>query len=272
MTSRLSKLEVAQYLNRLQFKHDVLPNEATLCALHVAHLRHIPFENFDIRLGRALDLNTYKLFEKLIIGRRGGICYELNGLLSALLRTLGFAVSILSARVFDGNKPGPDFDHLLLLVLLGEKKLIVDVGFGDAFLQPLDLGKKGFTQKDSNYAIDRQDDVYVMIKRDTAGEIKRQYAFHLEQQDMSAFNAMCHFHQISIASHFTQKSIFSIANENGRTTISNGRLIKTNMTQRSEWAITDAMHFANILQQEFACSAQASADLSVLFSPSSPIE
>jgi N-hydroxyarylamine O-acetyltransferase len=73
---------------------------------------------------------------------------------------------------------------------------------------------------------------------------------------------MCQFHQTSATSHFTQKSICSIATENSRTTISNGRLIKTNASQKIEFAIIDAAHYANILQQEFGFSAQGSADLS----------
>ena len=51
---------------------------------------------------------------------------------------LGFAVVMLSARVFDGGQPGPDFDHLVLLIEV-EERLIADVGFGDSFLGPLRL-------------------------------------------------------------------------------------------------------------------------------------
>ncbi|MBX9868382.1 MAG: arylamine N-acetyltransferase, partial [Burkholderiaceae bacterium] len=265
MINRLSEIEVKQYLQRLRFEFDGVSNEANLCALQSAHLRHIPFENLDIHQGKSLDLNTHKLFEKLILARRGGICYELNGLFSTLLSTLGFTVSMLSARVFSGDDLGPNFDHMLLLVTAVGKKFIVDVGFGDSFLMPLDLDKEGFTQSDSNYAIDWQDSAYVLIKRDVVGEMRRQYRFTLEEYDIAAFDAMCQFHQTSATSHFTQKSICSIATENGRTTISNGRLIKTDVSQKIEFAIIDAAHYANILQQEFGFSAQGSADLTENF-------
>lgn len=261
MINRLSEIEVKQYLQRLQLEFDGVPNEASLCALQIAHLRHIPFENLDIRHGKALDVSTHKLFEKLILARRGGICYELNGLFSALLSTLGFTVSLLAARVFSADNLGPNFDHMLLLVTTAERKFIVDVGFGDSFLMPLDLDKRGFTQSDGSYAVDWQDSAYLLIKRDVAGEMRRQYTFTLEEYDIAAFDAMRQFHQTSATSHFTQKSICSIATERGRTTISNGRLIKTNAAQKIEFAIVDVAHYANILQQEFGFSAQELADL-----------
>ena len=85
--------------------------------MHRAHLLAVPFENLDIHLGRPISLDQDALFGKIVTRRRGGFCYELNGLFALLLRELGFEVTLLSAGVAraDGGF-GPEFDHLTLLV------------------------------------------------------------------------------------------------------------------------------------------------------------
>ena len=47
--------------------------------------------------------------------RRGGFCYELNGLFRRLLAELGFSVSIASGRVYiaSDDRFSPEFDHMV---------------------------------------------------------------------------------------------------------------------------------------------------------------
>lgn len=91
----------------------------------------IPFENFDILLGRTIDLDAEHLIDKLVRSRRGGYCFELNGLfLQAMLRT-GYEARALLARADVAGKP-TGRGHQLNLVTIGERQWIVDVGFGGA--------------------------------------------------------------------------------------------------------------------------------------------
>ena len=115
------------------------PSIDLLRALHRAHLFTVPFENLDIGLKREIICNEARIVHKIVNERRGGFCYELNGAFAALLRALGFRVTLLSARVAreDGSY-GPEFDHLTLRVDLDEPWL-ADVGFGEGFLEPLRL-------------------------------------------------------------------------------------------------------------------------------------
>jgi N-hydroxyarylamine O-acetyltransferase len=132
----------AAYLKRLGFHRHDGPTLESLAALQRAHLEHIPFENLDIHLGNPVILDEELLYEKIVNRHRGGFCYELNGLFAALLEALGYGVTRLSARVFDDGEPGPEFDHLLLLVDLKAEAgwcYLVDVGFGEAFRVPLRL-------------------------------------------------------------------------------------------------------------------------------------
>lgn len=77
-----------------------------LRSLHRAHALGIPFENLDPVLGSVPSLDPADLEAKLVHGGRGGYCYEQNTLLAAVLRQLGFTVTLLTARVTLGAAPG----------------------------------------------------------------------------------------------------------------------------------------------------------------------
>ena len=114
-------MEVKAYLERIGYRGPLAPTADTLRRLHVAHLLTVPFENLSIHAGERIVLDDVSLFDKLVTRRRGGFCYELNGLFAALLRELGFQVEMLSARVANREGVfGPEFDHMALLVKLEE--------------------------------------------------------------------------------------------------------------------------------------------------------
>src|SRR4029079_9045877 len=92
-------MDIQAYLDRNDYHGPLDPNAETLRALHVAHLLAVPFENLNIGVGWPIVLDEAALFDKIVVRRRGGFCYELNGLFAALLRGLGFQVTMLSAGV-----------------------------------------------------------------------------------------------------------------------------------------------------------------------------
>src|ERR1700722_7100901 len=95
----VAMLNVSAYLDRIAYAGSREPSANTLRALHRAHMLAVPFENLDIHIGRPIVCDEAGFFHKLIDERRGGFCYELNGAFAASLRTLGFEVTLLSARV-----------------------------------------------------------------------------------------------------------------------------------------------------------------------------
>src|SRR6516164_4638735 len=132
-------LEISAYLDRIKYSGSSDPTAETLRALHRAHLFSVPFENLDISLGRKIVIDEAAILNKVVYLRRGGFCYELNCAFAQLLRALNYEVTLLSARVARPNgAEGPEYDHLTLRVDLDEPWL-VDVGFGDSFLEPLRL-------------------------------------------------------------------------------------------------------------------------------------
>src|SRR4051812_10193641 len=95
----MTTLDVHAYLERIRYHGPLDPTAETLRRLQVAHLLSVPFENLSIHWGEPIELDDEALFEKIVVRRRGGFCYELNGLFATLLRALGFDVAMLSAGV-----------------------------------------------------------------------------------------------------------------------------------------------------------------------------
>jgi N-hydroxyarylamine O-acetyltransferase len=93
-------VNIEKYLERISFQDEIQINPGVLAALHRSHILNIPFENLDIHYGRKIILDLNQIEQKIIANRRGGFCYELNGLFGALLSQLGFEVKLISARVF----------------------------------------------------------------------------------------------------------------------------------------------------------------------------
>lgn len=243
-------MDIDRYLERIRYQGSLQPTAATLRALHEAHLLAVPFENLDIGLGCAIKLDQDSLWEKIVERRRGGFCYELNGLFALLLREIGFRVELLSAGVANGSGGfNPDFDHLTLLVHL-EEDWLADVGFGESFRQPLrlqpDLAQK---QEWGRYRLVRDGEDWLFEEWRDAW--KPGYRFTLQSRTMSDFSVRCLYHQISPESHFTQHSTCSLATSYGRITLSNMRLITTRHGAREERRVMDQEEYRALLLERF---------------------
>jgi arylamine N-acetyltransferase len=136
MTTYVSDaVDLAAYFDRIGHHGPTDPTVDTLHALVAAHNRSIPFENLDPLLGIPVaDLSAAALTDKLVHRRRGGYCYEQNGLMGYVLDELGFAVERLAGRVvwMNPNGPLPAQTHQVLSVTVPgvDGPLLVDVGFG----------------------------------------------------------------------------------------------------------------------------------------------
>lgn len=245
-------MRLEDYLQRIGYHGPLVPTAETLLALHHAHLLAVPFENLDIHLGRPIVPDEAAFFHKIVAAGRGGFCYELNGLFAALLRELGFDVTLLSARVARANGDfGPEFDHLLLLVQL-EERWLADVGFGECFREPLQLDDPGEqSQPWGVYRLTRDGDDWTYWSRDAAQIWQAQYQLTLQPRQLGDFAEMCHYMQTSPQSHFTQKRICSLATPQGRISISDTRFIVTEHGQRQERELTGQIEYEAALRQYF---------------------
>jgi len=253
-------LNIKAYLERINYHGSLAPGAETLRELQVAHLLAVPFENLSIHAKQPIVLEDDVLFTKIVENRRGGFCYEANGLFAALLRALGFDVAMLSAEVANAEGEfGPNFDHMALMVspmVSSAQRWLVDVGFGDSFLEPLLLDERGEqVQGSRGYRILSDGTHLVLMRRDEGDEWKRQYRFTLQTYTYADYAEMCRYHQTSPQSHFTRSRICSRATEEGRITLSEMRFITTSKSgarqARQERTLTTEEEYADVLRDQF---------------------
>ncbi len=249
-------MNIPTYLARLNYTNSVKPDAETLHGLQLAHLLNVPFENLDIGLKRPIQLSEEALWKKIIVHKRGGFCYELNGLFARLLKQIGFDVTYLNARVFnrEGNL-GIDFDHLALLVRIPQEstRWLADVGFGDSFNKPLSLDLPDEqVQGLRSYRLDQTTEGYITWQKNYDGKWERQYFFDLQPRDFPAdYETACLYHQTSLESGFTRRSIISKATPDGRVSLEAGRLIVTTNGQREERLVANQEEYQALLKDLF---------------------
>lgn len=132
MTDPAAAIDLDAYCARIGYAGPRVATLDVLRDIHFAHSTMIPFENLDALAKRPIRLDMASLQKKLIAGRRGGYCFEVNALFVAALRAIGFEVTTLIGRVrwkapveVETNR-----SHMLSVVDLPEGRFLVDIGFG----------------------------------------------------------------------------------------------------------------------------------------------
>lgn len=167
------------------------------------HVRTVPFENLDVQLGRPVVMDPDACYDKVVHRRRGGWCFELNGVLSWALREIGFDVVRLSGGVrrdVAGDKQMGN--HLCLLVRM-DRPYLVDVGFGSSLSQPLPLEASTHEQSPYHLTLSNMNDGYWRFSERTGGD-PFSYDFRTNAADESRFADHCAWLQTHADSPFVQ--------------------------------------------------------------------
>jgi len=236
------------YLARIGYRGAIDPSPALLADLQLAHLLTVPFENLSIHTGEDIRLHPDWLFDKVVRRRRGGFCYELNGLFAELLVDLGFPVERLAARVFrDDGSLGIAFDHLCLRVTAGGQAWLVDVGFGDSFTAPLALDDPR-DQDDGRrrYRIEPEGDERILW----AGT-RRSYRFGLTPLALGDFEPGRRYHTTSPESPFTARRLITLLTPDGRVTLRDDRLIVTTGDDKRDEPVADPADWRRLAAARF---------------------
>ncbi len=255
-------MNIPAYVERLHFTQIIKPDVDSLRELQLAHLRNVSFENLDIGLKRVIRIDEPAIWNKLIVNKRGGFCYELNGLFAWLLKQIGFDVTYLNARDYHeaDDTFGIDFDHLVLMVCVPNQsaRWLVDVGWGDTFTQPLDIDNADWQQQGLRaYRLEPFRDGYQLWQRESEEKVERQYYFDLTPHQFPAeYEAACHYHQTSPRSIFTRNRIISRLTEDGRVSLDNDRLIVTTNGRREEISLQNEAEFHVLLKKYFDITLQ----------------
>ena len=217
-------MNIDQYLQRIQISDKPEKTLAFLEKLQFHHVTQVPFENLDILQNIPLSLEISDLYDKIVHQKRGGVCYELNGLFHAFLVHLGFHAQLIAGTVYYGDHWGTKETHATILVTLESNNYLVDVGFGgNSPRKPIPLTGKTVQDIDGEYRIipystPKQTNVYALQKKEQK-DWQYLYRFRTHQWNLDDFSSTCEFIQQSPDSPFNRGYFLMNVTENGRKTL-----------------------------------------------------
>ncbi|XP_076819051.1 arylamine N-acetyltransferase, pineal gland isozyme NAT-10-like [Clavelina lepadiformis] len=224
------RMDTQKYLDRIKYNGTLDTSSTTLKKLCICHASNVPFEMFDMFGGQRKTLDLEKIYNNIVLKRRGGLCYENNGLFSWLLKNLGFDVKLIQAQLFIGTKFSPKFDHLVMMVHCSDgMEWLTDVTFGDKiFINPLKFEElTEQSQHNGVYRIRKFDEEFFVVERRVKRLINGReknlipgtwqilYKFDTAPRKFEDFQKMCDYHQDSEESFLKYNTISCLLNEDG---------------------------------------------------------
>lgn len=213
-------IDLDRYFERIGYEGGRTPSLDVFRAIHRAQALHVPFENIDIRMGRRIALDPDALFEKIVTRRRGGYCFELNGILQHVLRALGFDVTPLAARVIYSVPPDMRMPktHMLMLVDVDGERWLGDVGFGAfGLVDPIPFVIDRESESGGETFRIRGDGApFFMLEARVDGAWNDIYEFTLEPQHDVDYRMANWYTSTSPDSRFTQRLVVTRNDEQGR--------------------------------------------------------
>ena len=232
-------MDVDAYLRRIGMCEPPFPNLGGLRALHRAHLLAIPFENLSVQLGHRVTTEIGPIFEKIVEKRRGGWCYEMNGLFGWALQQLGFDVTRTAAGVM--REAGGDTtigNHLTLQIHLREGPYLADVGFGDGPLEPFPIRAGEFSDGRFAFALSQPEPGWWRLHNHPHGGANS-FDFRIAPADESLLASKCAHLQTSEMSPFVQNLVCQRYTPEGFVTL-RGRVLRRLTSDGSEDRLLDS--------------------------------
>ncbi|RXT13490.1 arylamine N-acetyltransferase [Ammoniphilus sp. CFH 90114] len=215
-------MDIKQYFGRIQAQERKSLDLDYLAHLQRCHVLNIHFENLDIMKKKRLSLESARLYEKLILDKRGGVCYELNGSFYLLLKKIGFHPTLFAGTVFQGDGSwGMENGHLFSIVDLEDNRYLVDVGFGGHSPRlPVPLNGVEVEDVDGSYRVEHAEEQSTLQKK-IDGDWKVLYRFRLSEPLPSLESAQpsCVLTETSPQSFFNKVYFLSRVMEEGRVTL-----------------------------------------------------
>jgi N-hydroxyarylamine O-acetyltransferase len=230
-------IDLDAYFRRIGFSGPAAPDRATLDALHRLHPQAIAFENLDPLLGVPVRLDPAAIESKLVRSGRGGYCYEHNLLFMHVLKTLGFSVHGLGARVLWGVPEGAVTAraHMLLCVDLDGSRHIVDVGFGGTTpTSSIRLDVEG-AQRTAHepFRLVRSGDEF-LLQAGTGETWRSLYRFDLQEQFLPDYEMVNWYQCTSPDSYFTRNLMAARPVAGARYALRNAELSVHHLDGRNE--------------------------------------
>jgi len=256
----LSLVDLDAYLRRIGDPGRSAPDLASLRRLHRAHLRTIPYENLDVLLGRELSIDGDRAFEKLVRGRRGGWCFEMNALFASALDAAGFRVSTLASVIKrDRWSRAEEGVHPLLRIDL-DQPYLADVGFGDGLREPIPLRPGLHRQGELTFLLERLDSEWWRLHNHAAASIPY-YDFTLEPADRARLLAASEWLRTSSASPHLRNAVCQRHLDGGMVVLLGRGLCRLQGQRTSVRLLDDAEAYVTVLRRVFGIDCPEAATL-----------
>lgn len=246
------------YLARIDYSGSVLPTENLLTELQRAQLFSIPFENFDIMLDRGISLEPADLCAKLVNRKRGGYCFELNGLFLMALHAFGFNARALLARVHLTGTPSGR-GHQITLVTIRDRQWIADVGFGSSnpcAPIPLELDRS-FPQDGRQVRLIEAGHLGILLQSRIDEQWQNLYSFEMTQVLPPDILYGNHYASTNPNSLFTTARTAALAIPGGNVTLLNTTLKKTISGKEHIQELDDGPTYLEALNDHFGIELDA---------------
>ncbi|USD43076.1 arylamine N-acetyltransferase [Vibrio sp. SCSIO 43135] len=254
----MNEQQFSAYLEKVGLTHKPSVTMTGLLDLHRAQLLTIPFENFDIALGRGVSLRKEDLYRKLLGQKRGGYCFELNELMFEVLRFIGFEAQRVLARVHLSGEP-TGRSHQVTMVELDGEQLLVDNGFGSATPRtPLKLSIDEVIHTDlQTLRFTLDDDFGYMLQQqntDDSGSLiwKNLYSFDLEHVCEADIRYGNYYVSTYPESHFVTSRIAALPTPDGLITLLNHRIKVVSGGETQEIELASGQSYLDALQRYFS--------------------
>ncbi len=244
-------MKLSDYLDRIGFEGPVAPDRSTLETVQTRHHLSIPYENLDVQLGRPLTIDPEAAFAKLVTRRRGGWCYEMNGLMGWALGEIGFKVTRLTGAVMRSAAGDANIgNHLVLRVDLPGGPVLADVGLGDGPFTPFELMEGPLTVRGLEFRLESLEGGWWRIHNHALCRPPN-FDVHPQVSGEDVLAARCAWLQSDPASMFVQTLICQRFTPDGHVDLVGRVLRRVGPTGVTETVLASADELVAVLEDVF---------------------
>ncbi|WP_428409386.1 arylamine N-acetyltransferase family protein [Hyphococcus sp.] len=253
-------MNLSAYFDRIGYDGPVRPDASVLKAVHRAHVEAIPYENLDVQFGAPVTRAPAAAFDKIVTRRRGGWCYEMNGLLGWALEEIGFKVERLAGAVARNERgDGSIGNHLVLIVDLDEPWL-ADAGFGDGLIEAIPLRMGAFQNGPFHCRLEDIGGGWVRYHNDPRGGGPA-FDFNRSVTDENLLEKLCGFLQTSEDSPFVQNAVTQRWLPDRHICLRGRVFTALSNDNKIVDVLTDAEHYLSALRERFGLDLPPAAGL-----------
>lgn len=264
-------MDLTAYFDRIDYRGAAEPTFDVLQDLMTAHTKAIAFENLDPLMGVPVaDLSPEALTDKLVHRRRGGYCYEQNGLMGYVLAEIGFQVRRLTGRVVwmrPADGPPPAQTHTVLAVTFPGcgGPYLVDVGFGGQTpTSPLRFETGGVQQTTHEpYRLDDRGDGFV-LQAQVRDNWQALYEFTTATRPQVDLTVGSWYVSTHPASQFVTAMMIALVTDEGRMNLSGRNLVIHRADDTEKILLEDAAAVVDTLSQRFGINVADVGDRAAL--------